>query len=100
MAVTRTNLRRSVVLRAGVLLVAVLCIIAGAITLPLPIPTGVILLGIGFALILLVSRRSRVWFRGYRRRTPWIDARLGQIEHRLPDVLRQALSGRRRHPQS
>ena len=79
----------------AITVLAVICIILGAITLPLPLPTGLIFFTIGFSLLLLVSRRARAWFRGFRRRTPWVDNQLGRVEHRLPNPLRRALSGRR-----
>lgn len=82
--------------RAAILCAAILCFVLGLISLPLPIPTGAILLAMSFALFLTVSRRAKVWFRKVRRRTPWLDAKLALIDNRLPDELRRALSGRRK----
>lgn len=87
-------LRNKPIQRLVVLCVAVICLVLGAITLPLPLPTGLILLSVGFALLLMVSRRTKIWFRRYRRRSPWLDQKIGSVEHHLPDALRRALSGR------
>ncbi len=96
MDITANSLRRRPVLRGLLFCVAMVCLVLGAITLPLPLPIGLILLTIGFALLLATSRRTKIWFRGWRRRTPWVDDKLGSVEHRLPDELRRALSGRPR----
>lgn len=71
--------------------VSVVCLLAGAITLPLPLPTGLILLLIGLALLITNSRTAARWFRKWRERTPWFDVKLRQVEHRLPTALRRAL---------
>ncbi len=94
MAYVQSPIRKNPVLRVLVTCVAIVCLVLGAISLPLPLPTGAILLAIGFALLLTVSRRAKVWFRSYRRRSPWIDGKLMLVERYLPDMLRQALSGR------
>ncbi|MGI9406773.1 MAG: hypothetical protein ACR2O4_10415 [Hyphomicrobiaceae bacterium] len=86
--------------RIALTVLAVFCIIAGAITLPLPLPTGLVLLATGFALLLVVSRRARIWFRGYRRRTPWLDHHIARVEGHLPEEMRRALNGRRPRQQT
>jgi len=91
---TRRPAARSAVWRFAVSVLAIICLILGVITLPLPLPTGLIFFVLGFALLLTASRRARIWFRSFRRRAPWLDARLSSVEHRLPDDLRRALSPR------
>jgi len=72
-------------------LVALLLIIAGAITFPLPIPIGLILLLLGTALLLSTSRYALRGLRRYRRTRPVFDARLRAIRLRMPGYIGRAL---------
>lgn len=78
--------------RFGLICLAIVCIVLGAITLPLPLPTGLILLAIGFGLLVMSSKRVRVWFHAKRRARPWLDAKLRKVEHHLPAAVRRALT--------
>ena len=71
---------------------AILCILAGLATLWLPIPTGLILLALGLALLLMVSRQVAGWLARLRRRYPDLDRWLQRAEPYLPARLRRALA--------
>ena len=79
-----------------IIILGLLCVGLGAVSLPLPLPTGALLLTIGFGLLMLESRRLRLWFLGIRRRRPWLHEKIAQVEHYLPDQLARALNGRGR----
>jgi len=68
------------------------CLLAGAITLPLPLPTGIILLVVGAALLIMGNDRFRDVFHNQRRRKPWLDHQIGRVEGYLPRALRKALT--------
>ena len=78
--------------RFGLVCVAIICLILGAITLPLPLPTGLILLAFGFGLLVMSSKRVRRWFHARRRAWPKLDAKLRKVEPHLPEALRRALT--------
>ena len=71
---------------------AILCILAGLATLWLPIPTGLVLLAVGLALLLMVSRQVAGWLARLRRRYPGLDRWLQRAEPYLPGRLRAALA--------
>ena len=84
------------VLRMIVFLVGLVFVVAGAIALPLPIPFGALMFVLGFAMIVMSSRRVRIWFHALRRRSPRLDSLMRRVEHWLPDRLRRALTPRER----
>ena len=71
---------------------AALCLFVGLVTLWLPIPTGLVLIAIGLALLLTTSPRVVRWLALLRRRYPGFDRRLARIEPFLPVPLRRALA--------
>ena len=71
---------------------AILCFLAGLATLWLPIPTGLLLIALGVALLLLVSPQVVAWLRWLRRRSPGLDTWLERAEPFLPGRLRRALA--------
>ena len=71
---------------------AILCILAGLATLWLPIPTGLVLLALGLALLLMVSRQVARRLARLRRRYPGLDRWLQRAEPYLPGRLRAALA--------
>ncbi len=82
--------------RMIVFLVGLVFVLAGAIALPLPIPFGALMFVVGFAMIVMSSKRVRTWFHAWRLRSPRLDGLLSRFEHWLPGVLRRALDPRER----
>lgn len=70
----------------------IICLIVGGITLPLPIPTGIPLLAVGFSLLVMSSNTVRDWFHLQRVRWPTLDLHLRKVEPHLPEAMRKALS--------
>jgi hypothetical protein len=58
-------------------------LILGAITLPTPLPTGILLIGLGTALLIATSATARMLVRRLRGRFPRLDCALEGIEPRL-----------------
>lgn len=71
-------------------------VVTGLIVLPLPLPFGLIMLVIGFALLApyipLVQRLVRLM----RRKWPKIDAMLLRYRHRFPPVIKRTID--KTHP--
>lgn len=71
--------------------VAIVCLIVGAITLPTPLPLGAIFLAVGVALLVSTSKTARIWLQKFRAAFPRIDGGLRSIQGYLPKPLRRAL---------
>ncbi|TCT09280.1 hypothetical protein EDC22_107127 [Tepidamorphus gemmatus] len=61
----------------------IVTLILGAITLPTPLPTGILLIGLGTALLIATSATVRIQVRRLRARFPRLDRALEGIEPRL-----------------
>lgn len=72
-------------------LAALLLILAGLITFPLPIPIGAILISIGLALLITSSRALTLWIRVRRGQQPQLNEKLQWMETRLPRFLARAI---------
>ncbi|MEJ8571659.1 hypothetical protein [Microbaculum marinum] len=62
---------------------AILALVAGAITLPTPLPLGAPLIALGLAILVATSTSVRAWLRRLRGRSARIDALVTTIEPRL-----------------
>lgn len=71
------------------------CLLLGALTLPLPLPTGLLLIAVGLVLGLMASPSRRRWLYRLRRRRPDLDEKLRSIEGILPAAARRVLGGGR-----
>ena len=80
--------------RILLLIIGALCVIAGALTLPLPSPTGILLLIGGFALLSANSQTIQDWIYRLRRDFSMIDRGLKAIEIRLPRSFRLRMKRR------
>ena len=80
--------------RILLLIIGALCVIAGALTLPLPLPTGILLLVGGLVLLSANSQTVRDWIHRLRRKFPMIDKGLRAVEERLPRRLRVPMKRR------
>lgn len=69
---------------------AVLLLTLGFLTLPLPLPTGIILIVCGLALAAFHPGMRR-WIRRTRGRFPKANSKIRLITPRLPGVIRRAL---------
>lgn len=58
-------------------------LILGAITLPTPLPTGILLIGLGTGLLLATSATARALVKRLRHRFPRLDTALQGIEPKL-----------------
>lgn len=65
---------------------------AAALSLPLPIPLGIIFFLIGLSLLMIASPTVRLLFHRIRERYPGIDKRIESVERHLPAFLREALN--------
>lgn len=81
--------------RVVLLLVAILCLLAGVVMLPTPFPVGAVLLLTGTSLLLMASPGLQRWFYLRRRSLPAIDRRLQVFEAYLPEIVRRALNNGR-----
>ncbi len=89
----------SIIKRIASIGLAVVCLVVGAVTLPLPTPIGLPLLVIGFTLLLSSSPGARRRFYRYRAARPKLDERIRKIEKYLPASMRRLLSGKRNRPE-
>ncbi len=71
-------------------------VIAGLIVLPLPIPFGLILLTIGFALLAPYIPAVQQLIRTMRRKWPNLDAQLRRWRDRMPPVIKKTID--KTHP--
>ncbi len=69
----------------------VLALLAGAITLPTPLPFGAPLIALGLAILVTTSSTARRWLRAVRRRSGRFDALVRLAEPRLGRRLGVAL---------
>ena len=65
-------------------LFAVLCLIAGLVTFPTPIPSGIPLVGLGLAVLVTHNRQAPIWLRRLRRRSLNADRLLVRLEAAVP----------------
>ncbi|HMB74941.1 MAG TPA: hypothetical protein VKN76_00980 [Kiloniellaceae bacterium] len=65
-------------------LLAVLCIVAGLVTFPTPIPSGVPLVGLGLVVFVTQVRVAPIWLRRLRRRSLYLDGLLVRLEAAAP----------------
>ncbi|MCT8970251.1 hypothetical protein [Microbaculum marinisediminis] len=70
---------------------AILALIAGAITVPTPLPTGAPLMALGLALLVATSSTARRWLRSVRRRSNHLDRLIRIAEPRFGRRLGVAL---------
>ena len=66
-------------------------ILGGLIVLPMPIPTGAIMIVIGLVLLLSVSVTAIRLLRAFRRKYPNADNVIRGVENRLPAAWRRIL---------
>ena len=71
-------------------------VIAGLIVLPLPIPLGLIMLTIGFALLAPYIPAVQRLIRHMRTRWPNLDETLKRYRHRFPPVIKRTID--KTHP--
>ncbi|MEO1242558.1 MAG: PGPGW domain-containing protein [Pseudomonadota bacterium] len=71
-------------------------VVAGLIVLPLPIPFGLIMLTIGFALLAPYIPAIQRLIRHMRRKWPNLDVQLLRYRHRFPPVIRKTID--KTHP--
>ena len=69
----------------------VLALLAGAITLPTPLPFGAPLIALGLAILVATSSTARRWLRAVRRRSGRFDRLIRLAEPRLGRRLGVAL---------
>jgi len=70
---------------------AILALVAGAITLPTPLPLGAPLIAVGLATLVATSSTIRGWLRVLRRKSGRLDRFLASVEPRLGRRLGVAL---------
>lgn len=71
-------------------------VLAGAIVLPLPIPLGLIMLAIGFALLAPYIPAVQRLFRYMRAKWPGFDRSVRRNRHRFPPVIKRTID--KTHP--
>jgi hypothetical protein len=74
-------------------------LLAGIITLPLPLPTGIPLLALGLVMVLAVSPWAMRLLRRLRRKFPRLDGLFQTVEDRAPARLGRILRRTRPRPQ-
>ena len=78
------------------------CVIAGLLTFPTPLPSGIPLMTLGMVVLLTNSRLAPIWLRALRRRSTVADGLVSRLEHSAPgrwrNVLRRTRRYRRRRP--
>jgi hypothetical protein len=70
---------------------SVILIVFGAITLPLPLPTGAIALVVGLALLASTSPWMLRKLRTFRARNAKLNRTMERVEPRVPGALKKAL---------
>lgn len=73
------------------IVIASLLIIAGLITLPLPIPAGLLLLIVGLSLLVSAIPKVRIFLRQLRKRYQQTSACLNRLKPRLPKFARELI---------
>lgn len=71
--------------------VAAILLVLGAITLPLPLPTGIILIALGLAVATFNPLMLR-WIKRVRRRYPETSEKIRSVTPMLPAFLRRILN--------
>lgn len=84
-------MKRSKIIRWTALPVAFFLLVLGAITLPLPLPTGIILIALGLAVATFNPLMLR-WIKRVRRRYPETSAKIRNVTPMLPAFLRRILN--------
>lgn len=84
-------MKRSKIIRWIALPVASVLLVLGAITLPLPLPTGIILIALGLAVATFNPLMLR-WIKRARRRHPETSAKIRNVTPMLPAFLRRILN--------
>lgn len=84
----RCGIRCHLLLAAGWLM-----LVAGILITPLPLPTGLLMVGAGMAVLLRYSNTARRWLQRLRRRFPALSRRLVALERRLGPAGRDLLRG-------
>lgn len=69
-------------------IIALLVILSGIITFPLPLPVGAALILTGLAMLIATSETVRRIIREYRRRNPRADRAIENIERHLPRFIK------------
>ena len=77
--------------RAALTALAVMLIVIGLVTFPLPIPVGAVLIVLGFGLLISASTAVTVWLRRQRSRYPFLNKEFLWVEERLPSRIQQWL---------
>ncbi|MCK5745930.1 MAG: hypothetical protein KAH44_06925 [Oricola sp.] len=73
-------------------------VVAGLIVLPLPIPFGLIMLTIGFALLAPYIPAIQRLIRHLRGKSPNLDSQLRRWRDRMPPVIRSTIDKTHPHP--
>ena len=76
-----------IMLKLSIQIIAVLIIILGIVTFPLPIPLGAIFIMIGLAILIFTSARLRAIIRKYRQRNPDFNSLIEKIKEKVPDMI-------------
>ena len=69
-----------------------ICMIAGLITVWMPIPTGLILMAVGLTLLIASSPTIAAWARLMRARHQGLDSHLNRAEPYLPRQMQRVLA--------
>lgn len=75
-----------------------LLVVAGLIVLPLPLPFGLIMLTIGFALLAPYIPAVQRLIRHMRGKWPNLDETLRRWRHRMPPVIKKTIDKTHPHP--
>jgi ABC-type nickel/cobalt efflux system permease component RcnA len=65
-------------------LLAILMLIVGLITLPLPLPTGLPLLVVGLSLLISTSQQFSNYVKRFRDKNPEINEKIQSVEKKIP----------------
>lgn len=78
-------------LRVLTIIAAITIFVIGVITFPLPIPIGLILMGIGIAMLIGASKVTRVMIKKLRRRYPRFDQIMCKAQALAPNMVSKLL---------
>lgn len=95
-AATRQN--HGVLMKSIIWLAAAPVLLAGLVTLPLPLPTGIPLLALGLVMVLAVSPWAMRLLRRIRRKSARLDGVLQTVEDKAPAGLGRILRRTRPRP--
>lgn len=82
------NCTKPTMIRKIMCVLAVPMLIVGLITLPMPIPTGAVLIVVSVGMLVWGSDRVAGWMRILRQRKPGVDSAIRAVLLRLPHKLR------------